>query len=117
VPRWRCGASRARANKNSAGVGDYFITTGAPLLDPDTKRRVGRFDGVELVVGRSGEFWTLTARLADGTLQVNGQRRHPQRVNVLPVVGGTGAYANVRGTMTLTEIGERGARLTFNLAP
>lgn len=106
-----------RPNKRSAGAGDYFITTNAPLLDPETRRRVGRLDAVELVFGRGGEFWTLTARLAGGTLQVVGERRHPRRVNVLPIVGGTGAYANMRGTMTLTEIGERGGRLTFKLAP
>jgi hypothetical protein len=39
-------------------------------------------------------------------------------VSVLPVVGGTGAYANTRGTMTFAEIGETGrARLSFNLVP
>ena len=106
-----------KPNKSSAGAGDYFITTNAPLLDPATGRRVGRLDAMELVFGRSGEFWTITVRLADGTLQVNGERRHPRRVNVLPVVGGTGAYANVRGTLTLTEIGERGGRLSFSLVP
>jgi hypothetical protein len=38
-------------------------------------------------------------------------------VSVLPVVGGTGADANTRGTMSLAEIGQTGrARLTFNLA-
>ncbi|MGH2947680.1 MAG: hypothetical protein ACRDPC_15755 [Solirubrobacteraceae bacterium] len=97
-------------------LGDSFIATNVPLRDPETQRRVGRADAVETVFGRQGEYWTITARLADGTLQVYGQRRHPQRVSVLPLVGGTGAYANTRGTMTFTEIGETGrARLTFSL--
>jgi hypothetical protein len=49
---------------------------------------------------------------------VYGQRRHPERVSVLPVVGGTGAYANARGTMSFAEIGETGrARLTFSVVP
>ena len=39
-------------------------------------------------------------------------------MSVLPVVGGTGAYAGARGTMSFTEIGETGrARLTFDLVP
>jgi hypothetical protein len=107
-----------KRNRDSAGVGDYFIATSTPLLDAHTKRRVGRADAVELVLSRSADFVTMTARLADGTLQVNGQRRHPGRVSVLPVIGGTGACANARGTMTLAEIGETGrARITFGLVP
>jgi hypothetical protein len=99
-------------------LGDSFIANDVPLRDAKTKRRVGRADALETVFGRQGEYWTITARLADGTLQVYGQRRHPERVSVLPVVGGTGAYANARGTMSFTEIGETGrSRLTFNLAP
>jgi hypothetical protein len=39
-------------------------------------------------------------------------------VSVLPVVGGTGAYANTRGTMSFAEIGETGrARLNFKIVP
>jgi len=99
-------------------LGDSFIATNVPLRDPETQGRVGRADALETVFGRQGEYWTITARLADGTLQVSGQRRHPQHVSVLPVVGGTGAYANTRGTMRIAEIGETGrARLTFNLVP
>lgn len=99
-------------------LGDSFIATNVPLRDAQTRRRVGRADALETVFGREGEYWTITARLADGTLQVYGQRRHPERVSVLPVVGGTGAYANARGTMSFAEIGETGrARLTFNLVP
>jgi hypothetical protein len=99
-------------------LGDSFIATDVPLRDAQTQRRVGRADALETVFGRQGEYWTITARLADGTLQAYGQRRHPERVSVLPVLGGTGAYANARGTMSFTEIGETGrARLTFNLAP
>ncbi len=113
--------SRAAGRLCASGpvcLGDSFIATNAALLDAATKRRVGRADTLETVFGRQGEYWTITARLADGTLQVYGQRRHPQRVSVLPVVGGTGAYANARGTMSFAEIGETGrARLTFVLAP
>jgi hypothetical protein len=99
-------------------LGDSFIATDVPFRDARTRRRVGRADFLETVFGRQGEYWTITARLADGTLQVYGQRRHPRRVSVLPVVGGTGAYSNARGTVSMEEIGETGrARLTFNLVP
>jgi hypothetical protein len=97
-------------------LGDSFIATNVPLRDAQTRRRVGRADALETVFGRQGEYWTITARLADG--QAYGQRRHPEHVSVLPVVGGTGAYANARGTMSFAEVGKTGrARLTFNLAP
>jgi hypothetical protein len=39
-------------------------------------------------------------------------------VSVLPAIGGAGAYAGARGTMSFAEIGETSrARLTFNLVP
>jgi hypothetical protein len=114
----RSRAARRLCARGPVCLGDSFIATNVPLRDAQTQRRVGRADALETVFGRQGEYWTITARLADGTLQVYGQRRHPERVSVLPVVGGTGAYANTRGTMSFAEIGETGrARLTFNLAP
>jgi hypothetical protein len=87
------------ATRGPVCLGDSFIATNVPLLDAKTRRRVGSADALETVFGRQGEYWTLTARLA------------------VPVVGGTGIYANTRGTMSFAEIGETGrARLTFNLA-
>jgi hypothetical protein len=52
-------------------------STNTPLLHADTTRRVGRADAVEPVLRKSADFVTMTAWLADGTLQVNGQRRIP----------------------------------------
>ena len=98
-------------------IGDEFITTDAPLLDPGTRKPLGHMDGVETILSTSADNVTLTVRLGAGQLFANGERRHPNRVNVLAVTGGTGAYANTRGTVTLTELGESGAAwLTFVLA-
>ena len=51
-------------------------STNTPLLHADTTRRVGRADAVAPVL-RKSDFVTMTACVADGTLQVNGQRRIP----------------------------------------
>ena len=97
-------------------IGDEFITTDAPLVDPGTRKPVGRMDGVETILSTSADNVALVVRLATGQLFTSGERRHPDRVNVLAVTGGTGAYASTRGTVTLTELGESGAaRLTFVL--
>jgi hypothetical protein len=52
-------------------------STNTLLLPANTTRRVGRADAVEPVLRKSVDFVTMTAWLADGTLQVNGQRRIP----------------------------------------
>jgi hypothetical protein len=52
-------------------------STNTPLLHADTTRRVGRADAVESVLRKSAYLVTMTAWLADGTPQVNGQRRIP----------------------------------------
>jgi hypothetical protein len=99
-------------------VGDYFISTNARLLDATDKRPRGRMDAMETILSRTADAVSLTARLTDGTLQAYGERRHPGRTSELPVVGGTGAYAGVRGTVRLTEPAGGGpAVVTFELTP
>jgi hypothetical protein len=78
-------------------IGDEFITTEAPLVDPSTKKPVGRMDGIETILSTSADNVALTLRLATGQLFASGERRHPNRVNVLAVTGGTGAYATHAG--------------------
>src|SRR5207249_8215869 len=72
-------------------IGDEFVTTDAPLVDPGTKKPLGRMDGVETILSASADDVALTVRLATGQLLASGERRHPSRVNVLAVTGGTGA--------------------------
>ena len=96
--------------------GAEFISTNAPLVDPKTKKRAGTMDATETILSVTADREFLTARLARGTLEATGERRHPGTVSTLAVTGGTGVYAGARGTVALVEIGETGgARLTFRL--
>jgi hypothetical protein len=60
------------------------------------------------------DFVAITARLGGGTIQVNGVMRHTSSPELLAVTGGTGSYANARGTLQLDE---STARATFSLLP
>jgi len=96
--------------------GAEFISTNAPLVDPKTKKRAGTMDATETILSVTADRVFLTARLARGTLEATGERRHPGAVSTLAVTGGTGVYAGARGTVALAEIGDTGgARLTFRL--
>jgi hypothetical protein len=97
-------------------VGDYFVTTDGPLVHPKSRKPAGSIDGIETILGPVSDAVNLTVRLSHGMILVVGQRRHPDTTNTLVVVGGTGTYAGVTGTLELTEIGDTGkALMTFHL--
>jgi hypothetical protein len=96
------------------GVGDSFVTTRAKLSDPSTRATVGSMDILGTIASRRSNFASITARLRRGTVQVNGVMRHDRTPTVLAVTGGTGDFANARGTLALNE---RTQRATFRLLP
>jgi hypothetical protein len=100
--------------KKGESVGDSFITTGVKLRDAATRERVGRLEVLGTIASRRAEFIAITTRLHDGTIQVNGVMRHGKSPVLLAVTGGTGNYANARGTLALNE---RTGRATFSLLP
>jgi hypothetical protein len=100
--------------KKGESVGDFFITRGARLRDPATHERVGRIDLLGTIASERAEFVTLTTRLRDGTIQVSGVMRHDESPMLLAVTGGTGSYANARGTLALNASTKR---VTFSLLP
>ena len=103
------------------GVGDQFLTTGQPILDRPKGNRVGTLDGAEQIVGSAGDGTVAqqgTFRLRDGRIHWGGVARHSDKPYVFPVLGGTGAYAGARGTMTVTEdMKAEVARLRVDLLP
>lgn len=107
--------------KKGIGPGDQFLTTGQPILDAPRGNRVGTLDGAETIVGRSGNGTVLqngTFRLRGGRIHWGGVARHSDKPYVFPVVGGTGEYAGVRGTMTVSEdMKNEVARLRVDLLP
>jgi hypothetical protein len=57
-----------------------------------------------------------TAFLPGGRLALSGAVSLDQRTNVEPVVGGTGRYRRMRGTLRATETGDDSSVITFNVA-
>lgn len=52
---------------------------------------------------RGWSFVTARVKLPGGTLQLRGRLHTSQSIRVLPVVGGTGRFANARGTCEARE--------------
>lgn len=92
--------------KKGEGPGDLFLTSGVPVRDEGTGRRVGEIDGFEVILSMAHNgtvFQTGSVQLRDGSITAAGILRHSDAVQAVPVTGGTGAYANVRGLVTGRE--------------
>ena len=57
-----------------------------------------------------------TFRLHDGQIAVDGVFRPANATNTMAVLGGSGAYAGARGSLTFTEV-RQGSQDTFQLLP
>jgi hypothetical protein len=57
-----------------------------------------------------------TFRLHDGQIAVDGVFRSANATNTIAALGGSGAYAGARGSLTLTEI-KQGSQDTIHLLP
>ncbi|MEA2289296.1 MAG: Dirigent-like protein [Solirubrobacteraceae bacterium] len=93
--------------RRGASMGDRTLARGPLYAPADTSRRVGSYTAelVSLDPGRLLTQMTVTVVLADGQITVGGslpfERTLRQAGAVLPITGGTGAYALARGTATL----------------
>lgn len=107
--------------KRGVGPGDMFLSADAPLRDEKTGQRVGAFDGIETIVSAAHDgtvHQTGAVRLRDGRIEVAGTLRHTDRRQTLAVVGGTGAYSDARGEITIAENERRKVNLmTITLLP
>jgi len=91
-------------DKHKLGPGDMFLFHGVPMLEHGTDERIGVVDGTETVasVRHDGTVeMNMTLRLDDGLVMVSGVVRHTDKPFRIPVVGGTGAYANATGQMSV----------------
>jgi hypothetical protein len=102
-----------RPPKGKDNPGDEFV--GTHLILDRSKRNVGRDQIVCLTASHSGSQCSGTFYVPGGTLEAlgdPGSGTGPQFT--IPVVGGTGAYAGDRGTVTVTH--RKGVEtLTFSL--
>jgi hypothetical protein len=105
-----------KAHGFNPGPGD-LLTARSTIFDRSDAKRLGRTS--ELCIGTVARPFTMQCDISlllhNGTLEISGAinpTRHPWRA---PVVGGTGAYANARGTVKDTNLSGHRERLTFTL--
>ena len=100
------------------GVGDYTVTTGAPLRAATSRSLAGHLDVVETILSAQASEFRCIVQLHSGSIQVDGLMNPRRPTGVLTVTGGTGDYANARGTAGF-KINERSgaATLTLTLLP
>ncbi|MDP9256209.1 MAG: hypothetical protein M3Q31_06620 [Actinomycetota bacterium] len=96
-------------------IGDEFVFQ-SDLLDPTTHAKVGTTEGHCMVVTASGDLSDCDASgiLADGQIRVAGASSNAN-VTVLAVTGGTGAYRNVSGQITIETIDDTTSKDTLEL--
>lgn len=93
-------------------IGDV-LGFGNPVFDADNKNQVGTDNGMCLrtAVGAAWEcIWTVT--LGDGQMTVEGPF-YDTKDSLLAITGGTGAYKEARGQMTLHARNDKGTEYDF----
>jgi hypothetical protein len=114
-------APRSRSQRNPTfSMGDGLVFSN-PLVNA-SNARIGTLYAVCTVV-KAGGFSTVVAlcqgtyRLGNGHIEVQVLARLSQRTVTGAVVGGTGAYANMRGTFASTSRANDDSDTTITLVP
>jgi hypothetical protein len=106
-------------------AGDRFVVTNALFRDG---KRVGRVKVFHTFVSGFGSkfarkatiLFVAQAYLPDGTILAEGYGQvpanGPARLSI-PILGGTGSYANVRGDLDVRTLSENKTQLDFHLLP
>src|SRR4051812_40023543 len=84
--------------KRGDSIGDGFVTTGARLTDANGKV-AGRANVLGTILSRSDDSLQISVRLTDGRVEARGIQPTSGNPADLAVIGGTGAYSNVRGVL------------------
>ena len=104
-------------------LGDTWVYSGAVTRAGEP---FGRYEGVDVGVDGKIQGFVRTSMLllSDGTIAVQGGGGNvgasgwkPGAKDELAVVGGTGAYAGVRGTLHAVELSDPVMRFTIKLSP
>lgn len=98
--------------KNGDSAGD-LLTFANALYDAKNAKKVGSDNGycVRTVVGKAWECW-WTASLAGGQITVEGPFLDAGP-STLAITGGTGKYAEARGSMALRSRNDKGTEYDF----
>ena len=101
-------ADREPSRGDSMTITSLFYT-------PGSKRPVGHGEFFITLTSADGGAGIGTLFFPEGKL-VGGGVEHFRRVDTQPILGGTGAYANVRGEIVFTHLSERKFLVVIHLA-
>jgi hypothetical protein len=101
--------SRIDVGRPGRTPGDIEITRRLLFNKRIRPQAIGRSEIVCTVVGGTSRYCDGTYVLPAGKIVVAGEMRYRQFFQ-LAVIGGTGLYNNVRGTLTVTSLGRRPRR-------
>jgi hypothetical protein len=98
------------------GVGDLDVYSVLLYNKRITQRSIGRGTMVCTAVGKTGQHCSATYVLPKGQIVVEGVI-NSRLIYALAVIGGTGLYDNVRGSLTVTSLHRKPSRelLVFRL--
>jgi hypothetical protein len=96
--------------KDNGGPADIYAARQA--LESTGGATVGTIDGYGVNLDPPYVFFHWTATLPGGTLTLESAIDLRNKTSTYPIDGGTGRYAGARGTVTLTEAGDRGTLAT-----
>ena len=102
-------STRIDIGRPGRSAGDIEITRRLLYNTRITRRSIGRSQLVCVYTGTATRDCRGTYTLPAGSIMVSGPMAFRQFF-VLAVVGGTGRYSNVRGTLTVTSLGRRPRR-------
>jgi hypothetical protein len=112
-----------RAPKGQASPGDSIVTVSRLHNDVSQfGRRKGSVIGTDRATLRLQRDGTLrifgSATLPGGTIRFDGRITGRETTVVIDVVGGTGRYANARGTVSVIDLDDQGSALNvYRLVP
>jgi hypothetical protein len=89
--------------KDNGGPGDVY--TSQQSLETADGTTVGAVNGFGVNLHRPYVFFHWTAKLRDGTLTVESAVDLMRKAAIYPISGGTGRYAGVWGTVTVSKAG------------
>jgi len=105
---WHAFADNSK--KDNGGPGDIYAAQ--QTLKRTNGESVGVVNGYGVNLHPPYVFFHWTGTLGGGTLTMESAVNLRNKTIAYPIEGGTGRYAGVRGTVTLTDAGKKGALVT-----
>jgi hypothetical protein len=99
----------AFADIGSKGAGPADVYVSQQSLKDGDGRSVGVVNGYGVNLHRPYVFFHWTAAVPSGSVTVERAVNMRSNVGTYPIIGGTGRYLGVRGTITVSDAGKKGS--------